>query len=257
MDPRVDFITFTGSTRAGDAIKARSGLKRVALELGGDGPTIVHRDADVRTAAVTCCRNAFRLAGQSCISVQRLYVHEEVADRFLDEALAFVPTLVVGDPLDPRTDIGTLIDETAAGRVEGWVREAEAGGAKILCGGTRRGAQMDPTVLTNVTPEMKVVCQEVFGPVMSVMSYRDLDEAIRQVNHSPYGLQCGVYTASLDVAFRAVREIRAGGIIINGTSTWRIDQMPYGGVKGSGIGREGPRYAIEEMTEQRLAVFNL
>jgi acyl-CoA reductase-like NAD-dependent aldehyde dehydrogenase len=186
-----------------------------------------------------------------------VYVQEEVADRFLDEALAFVPTLVVGDPLDSRTDIGTLIDEPAAARVESWVHEAEAGGAKILCGGTRRGAQMDPTVLTNVLPEMKVVCQEVFGPVMSVVPYRDLDEAIRQVNRSPHGLQCGVYSASLEVAFRAVREIRAGGIIINGTSTWRIDQMPYGGVKASGIGREGPRYAIEEMTEQRLLVFNL
>lgn len=256
-DPRVDFITFTGSTRAGAAIKAKSGLRRVALELGGDGPTIVHRDADVKAAAVTCARNAFRLAGQSCISVQRLYVHEDVASRLLDEVLTFVPTLVVGDPLDPSTDIGTLIDEEAAVRVESWVREAEEEGARVLCGGTREGALMAPTVVTDVTPRMKLVCEEVFGPVMSVIPYRELDDAIRQVNDTPLGLQCGVFSASLDVAFRAVREIRAGGVIVNGSSTWRIDQMPYGGVKQSGIGREGPRYAIEEMSEQRLIVFNL
>ncbi|HEY8369594.1 MAG TPA: aldehyde dehydrogenase family protein [Thermodesulfobacteriota bacterium] len=256
-DPRVDFITFTGSTRAGAAIRARAGLRRVALELGGTGPTIVHADADVRTAAVTCARNAFRLAGQSCISVQRVYVHESVVARFTEELLAFVPTLVVGDPLDPATDIGTLIDEAAAVRVESWVREAVAGGARVLCGGTRRGAQLVPTVVTDVTPDMKLVCEEVFGPVMSILPYRSLDDAIRQVNDSPFGLQCGVFSASLEVAFRVIREVRAGGIIVNGSSTWRVDHMPYGGVKQSGIGREGPRYAIEEMTEERLVVFNL
>jgi acyl-CoA reductase-like NAD-dependent aldehyde dehydrogenase len=256
-DPRVDFITFTGSTRAGAAIRARAGLRRVALELGGTGPTIVHADADVRTAAVTCARNAFRLAGQSCISVQRVYVHEAVLSRFTDELLGFVPTLVVGDPLDPATDIGTLIDEAAAARVETWVREAVAGGARVLCGGTRRGAQLAPTVVVDVTPDMKLVCQEVFGPVMSILPYRSLDDALRQVNDSPFGLQCGVFSASLEVAFRVIREVRAGGIIVNGSSTWRVDHMPYGGVKQSGIGREGPRYAIEEMTEERLVVFNL
>ncbi|HEX7127488.1 MAG TPA: aldehyde dehydrogenase family protein [Thermodesulfobacteriota bacterium] len=256
-DPRVDFITFTGSTRAGAAIRARAGLRRVALELGGTGPTIVHADADVRTAAVTCARNAFRLAGQSCISVQRVYVHESVVARFTDELLAFVPTLVVGDPLDPATDIGTLIDEAAAARVESWVREAVAGGARVLCGGTRRGAQLAPTVVADVTPDMRLVCEEVFGPVMSILPYRSLDDAIRQVNDSPFGLQCGVFSASLEVAFRVIREVRAGGIIVNGSSTWRVDHMPYGGVKQSGIGREGPRYAIEEMTEERLVVFNL
>lgn len=256
-DPRVEFITFTGSNRAEEAIRARSGLRRVALELGGDGPTIVHGDADVPAAAVACARNAFRLAGQSCISVQRVYVHGDVLDRFLDEVLGFVPTLVVGDPLDARTDVGTLVDEAAAVHVEGWVREAEAEGAKVLCGGARHGTQMAPTVVTNVSPAMKLVCEEVFGPVMAVIPYRELDDAIRQVNASRYGLQCGVFTGSLAVAFRAIREIQAGGIIINGTSTWRIEKMPYGGVKQSGIGREGPRYAMEEMMEQRLVVFNL
>ncbi len=256
-DPRVDFVTFTGSSRAGAAIKARSGLRRVALELGGDGPTIVHGDADVKTAAVTCARSAFRLAGQSCISVQRVYVHESVVARFTGEVLTLVPSLVVGDPLDPATDIGTLIDEEAARRVESWVREAAGAGAKVLCGGTRQGAQLAPTVVTDVTPDMKIVCQEVFGPVMSIIPYRELDDAIRQVNASPLGLQCGIFTASLDVALAAVRRIRTGGVIVGGSSTWRIDQMPYGGVKDSGIGREGPRYAIEEMTEQRLVVFNL
>ncbi len=254
---RVDFVTFTGSTRAGAAIKARSGLKRVALELGGDGPTIVHADADARAAAVTCGRNAFRLAGQSCISVQRVYVHDAALERFTAALLEFVPTLVVGDPLDPKTDVGTLIDEAAAARVEGWVREAQAGGARVLCGGNRRGAQLAPTVVTGVTPGMKLVCEEVFGPVMSILPYRELDDAIAQVNDSPLGLQCGVFTASLDVAFRAIREIRVGGVIVGGSSTWRVDHMPYGGVKASGMGREGPRYAIEEMTEPRLVVFNL
>lgn len=256
-DPRVEFTTFTGSNPAEEAIRARSGLRRVALELGGDGPTIVHGDADIPAAAVACARNAFRLAGQSCISVQRVYVHGDVLDRFLDEVLGFVPTLVVGDPLDARTDVGTLVDEAAAVHVEGWVREAEAEGAKVLCGGARHGTQMAPTVVTNVSPAMKLVCEEVFGPVMSVIPYRELDDAIRQVNASRYGLQCGVFTGSLAVVFRAIREIQAGGIIINGTSTWRIEKMPYGGVKQSGIGREGPRYAMEEMMEQRLVVFNL
>ena len=143
-DPRVDFITFTGSNRAGEAIKARSGVKRIALELGGDGPTIVHNDADVRTAAVNCSRNAFRLSGQSCISVQRVYVQEAVVARFLEEVLAFVPTLILGDPLDPRTDIGSLVDQAAASRVESWVREAEIEGATVLCGGTRQGARWPP-----------------------------------------------------------------------------------------------------------------
>lgn len=256
-DPRVDFVTFTGSTRVGAEIKAASGLRRVALELGGAGQTIVHRDANVAEAAQVCGRNAMRLAGQSCISVQTVFVHEEVYPAFVDALVAEVGRLKVGDPLDPSTDVGTLVDERAASRVEAWVREAVAAGAKLRCGGSRRGALLDPTVLTDVDLTMKVVCDEVFGPVVSILPYSDFDAVCRTVSESRFGLQCGVFTKSIELALRAVRTIRTGGVIVNGSSTWRTDQLAYGGVKDSGIGREGPRYAMREMTEERLMLFNL
>jgi acyl-CoA reductase-like NAD-dependent aldehyde dehydrogenase len=253
----VDFITFTGSSRVGAEIKAASGLRRVALELGGAGQTIVHADAAVADAAAVCARNAMRLAGQSCISVQTVYVHESVHDAFLTAMVAAVKALRVGDPLDPSTDVGTLIDEAAARRVEAWVGEAVAGGARTLTGAERRGAQLAPTVLTGVNPNMKVVCEEVFGPVASVLPYTDFNAVCSAVGASRLGLQCGVFTKSVDIALRAYRAIRTGGVIINGSSTWRTDQLAYGGVKDSGIGREGPHYAIREMTEERLLLFNL
>jgi acyl-CoA reductase-like NAD-dependent aldehyde dehydrogenase len=256
-DPRVDFITFTGSSRAGAAIKAASGLRRVALELGGNGATIVHDDADLAPAAQACARNSMRLAGQSCISVQTVYVQERVAEPFLALLETEVRKLRLGDPLDPGTDVGTLIDEAAARRVESWVQEAATAGAQALTGGRRHGAAFEPTVLTDVKPQMKVVCEEVFGPVVNVIPFSMLDEALAAINAGQYGLQAGVFTRSNEVSFRAIRGLRVGGVIINGTSTWRTDQLAYGGVKASGIGREGPRYAIEEMTEQRLVVFNL
>lgn len=256
-DPRVDFVTFTGSSRAGHDIKASSGLKRVALELGGNSPTIVHEDADVTTAAATCAINGTRLAGQSCISVQNVYVHRAVYEAFLDAIATRMRSLKVGDPLDPATEVGTLIDEPAARRVEAWVKEAVAAGAWPVTGGSRVGAQMQPTLLTDVTPAMKVVCEEVFGPVVCVIPYRDIGEVFAHINESRYGLQCGLFTRSNEVTFRAIREIRTGGVIVNGSSTWRTDQLPYGGVKASGIGREGPKYAIRELTEERLVVFNL
>jgi acyl-CoA reductase-like NAD-dependent aldehyde dehydrogenase len=256
-DPRVDFITFTGSSRVGEAITRHAGLRRVALELGGNGPTIVHEDADVAVAAPTCARNAVRLAGQSCISVQNVYVHRSLFGAMEEGMAATMRSLVVADPLDPRTDVGTLIDEAAAVRVEAWIHEARAAGARVVTGGERRGAQVAPTLLVDVQPSMRVVCDEVFGPVANLIAYDRLDEAIAAVNASPYGLQCGIYTRSNEVTFRAIREIRSGGLVVNGTSTWRTDQLAYGGVKASGIGREGPRYAIRDMTEQRLVVFNL
>jgi acyl-CoA reductase-like NAD-dependent aldehyde dehydrogenase len=256
-DPRVDFITFTGSSRAGAAIKAASGLRRVALELGGNGATIVHEDADLPPAAQACARNSMRLAGQSCISVQTVYVHRRVLEAFLGLVEAEVRKLQLGDPLDPVTDVGTLIDETAARRVESWVQEAAVAGAQVLTGGRRHGAAFEPTVLTDVKPQMKVVCEEVFGPVVNVVGYDALEQAFAAINAGQYGLQAGIFTRSNEVSFKAIRGLRVGGVIINGTSTWRTDQLAYGGVKASGIGREGPRYAIEEMTEQRLAVFNL
>ncbi|MCW5621150.1 MAG: aldehyde dehydrogenase family protein, partial [Burkholderiales bacterium] len=256
-DARVDFITFTGSSRAGAAIKAASGLRRVALELGGNGATIVHEDADVAPAAATCARNGMRLAGQSCISVQTVYVHEAVYARFLDLLAGEVRKLRLGDPLDPATDVGTLIDEAAACRVENWVREAHGAGARVVTGGRRQGAAFEPTVLTDVEPTMKVVCEEIFGPVINVIAYADIEQVFNAINAGPYGLQAGIFTRSNEVSFAAIRALRVGGVIINGSSTWRTDQLAYGGVKASGIGREGPRYAIEEMTEQRLVVFNL
>jgi acyl-CoA reductase-like NAD-dependent aldehyde dehydrogenase len=256
-DPRVDFITFTGSSRAGAAIKAASGLRRVALELGGNNATIVHDDADLASAAQACARNSMRLAGQSCISVQSVYVQERVCDAFLKLIETEVRKMKLGDPLEATTDVGTLIDETAARRVESWVQEAAAQGARVVTGGRRHGAAFEPTLLTGVTQSMKVVCEEIFGPVVNVLPYKGLDEVFAAVNAGEYGLHAGIFTRSNEVSFQAIRSLRVGGVIVNGTSTWRTDQLAYGGVKASGIGREGPRYAIEEMTEQRLVVFNL
>lgn len=256
-DPRVDFVTFTGSSRVGAEIKAASGLRRVALELGGNGTTIVCEDADIAAAAPVCARNAMRLSGQSCISVQTVYVHRSLYDRFVALVTSEVKKLKVGDPLDPATDVGTLIDAEAAKRVESWVAEAVDGGARVLTGGKRSGAQMEPTVLVDVKPTMKVMCEEVFGPVIGILPFDDFDAVCRDISASRYGLQCGVVTRSTDVAIGAIRAIRAGGIIINGSSTWRTDQLAYGGVKDSGIGREGPKYAMRDMTEERLVLFNL
>ncbi len=255
-DPRVDFITFTGSPRAGAQIKAASGLRRVALELGGNGVTIVHADASIAEAAPVCARNAMRLAGQSCISVQTVYVHRSLYEQFVERVAAEVRTFKLGDPLDPATDVGTLIDEAAARRVESWIAEAAAGGAAVLTGGKRHGAQIEPTVIAGARPEMKVVCDEVFGPVVSVCPYDDVETVFRTVSESRFGLQTGIFTASTELAIRAVRSLRTGGVIINGSSTWRTDQLAYGGVKDSGIGREGPRYAIRDMTEERMVLFN-
>jgi acyl-CoA reductase-like NAD-dependent aldehyde dehydrogenase len=256
-DRRVDFVTFTGSSRVGAEIKAGSGLRRVALELGGNGTTIVHEDASIADAAPVCARNAMRLSGQSCISVQTVYVHRSLYERFVASVVAEVKKLKVGDPLDPATDVGTLIDENSARRIETWVSEAVKSGARILTGGKRKGAQLEPTVLVDVKPVMKVVCEEVFGPVISIMPYDDFDAVCREISDSRYGLQCGVFTKSAETAIRAVRRIRTGGVIINGSSTWRTDQLAYGGVKESGIGREGPKYSIRDMTEERLVLFNM
>jgi len=256
-DPRVDFVTFTGSSRVGLEIKAASGLRRVALELGGNGTTIVHADASVEEAAPLCARNSMRLAGQSCISVQNVYVHESLYDSFVERLVREVKTLRLGDPLDPATDVGTLIDAAAAQRVETWVGEAVAQGARALTGARRHGAAYEPTVLVDVQPSMRVVCEEVFGPVVTVQRYRDLPPLFEQISAAPYGLHCGIFTKSIQVAFDAIRALRVGGVIVNGTSTWRTDQLAYGGIRSSGIGREGPRYAMRDMTEERLVLFNL
>jgi acyl-CoA reductase-like NAD-dependent aldehyde dehydrogenase len=256
-DPRIDFVTFTGSTRVGAEIKAASGLKRVALELGGTGQTIVHADASIEDAAPVCARNAMRLAGQSCASVQNVYVHEAIYDEFVARLASEVRKLKAGDPLDESTDVGTVIDENAAKRIESWINAAAEAGAKVVTGGKRRGAIVEPTLVLDVNPSMDVVCSEVFGPVVSVQRYSDIEEMFDIVTNAPLGLQCGIFTKSLETAMRAAKRMRSGAVIINGTSTWRTDQLPYGGVKNSGIGREGPHYSIREMTEERLIVFNL
>ncbi len=256
-DPRVDFVTFTGSSQVGARIKAASGLRRVALELGGNGATIVCADASIEEAAPLCARNSMRLAGQSCISVQTVYVHRTLYEAFAARVAAEVGKLKVGDPLDEATDVGTLIDEAAARRVESWIAEAKRDGASVLVGGGRRGAQVEPTVLVDVQPAMKVVCDEVFGPVLSILVFDDFDGVCRDISASRFGLQCGVFTKSVETAIKAARSIRTGGVIINGTSTWRTDQLAYGGVKDSGIGWEGPKYAMRDMTEERLILFNI
>jgi acyl-CoA reductase-like NAD-dependent aldehyde dehydrogenase len=257
VDPRVDLVTFTGSIPVGKRIRHAVGLKPVTLELGGVGPTFVHHDGDLAAAAVACARNGMLLAGQSCVSVQNVYVAAEVYEEFLELMNAEVARIRFGDPLDPQTEVGTLIDETAAARVATIVDRAVGDGARIAVGGERAGALHEATVLTDVTPAMEAVSDEIFGPVVTVSRYERIEPLFEQISRSPYGLQCGIFTKSLELSLAAVRSIRTGGVIVNGTSRWRSDQMPYGGVKDSGVGREGPKFALREMTEERLLVLNV
>jgi acyl-CoA reductase-like NAD-dependent aldehyde dehydrogenase len=256
-DDRLKMLSFTGSVPVGWALKKLAGKKKVTLELGGNAAVIVHSDANVEDAADRCVAGGFSYAGQSCISVQRIYVQTAVKDRFLARLLAGVAKLRTGDPLDDATDVGPMISEDAARRAESWVNEAVNGGAKLHAGGQRNGAILTPTVLTDTQPNMKVSCQEVFAPVVAVDTYEDFDDAIRLVNDSAFGLQAGVFTASNKLLFKAFEELEVGGVIADDMSSFRIDHMPYGGVKDSGIGREGLRYAIEEMTEPRILVMRL
>ncbi|WP_257015932.1 aldehyde dehydrogenase family protein [Rhodococcus sp. ACS1] len=255
-DPRVDFVSFTGSIPVGKIIRRDVGMKRVALELGGVGPTFVHHDADLTAAATACARNGIQLAGQSCVSVQNVFVHQDRHEEFLEALAREVRTIRFGDPLDQATEVGTLIDEQAAIRVSGMVARALDRGAEVLCGGNRNGAQLEATVLTRIDSSMDVVTDEIFGPVLSVQPYKQIEPIFEEISASPYGLQCGIFTNSLDLALSTLRNVRTGGVIVNGTSRWRADQMPYGGVKDSGIGREGPKFAVREMTEERLFVLN-
>lgn len=255
-DPRVNFVSFTGSIPVGKIIRNNAGMKRVALELGGVGPTFVADDADVQAAAVACARNGLLLAGQSCVSVQNVFVHDSVYDSFVDEVQREAASIRFGDPLDRATEVGTLIDEASAVRVEAMIHQALDRGGSLLAGGCRQGAQFDATLLTDVDSTMLVTTDEIFGPVMSVQRYADIDPIFKAISDSPYGLQAGIFTNSLDLALKAFRNLHTGGVIVNGTSRWRADQMPYGGVKDSGIGREGPKFAIKDMTEERLLVIN-
>jgi acyl-CoA reductase-like NAD-dependent aldehyde dehydrogenase len=256
-DDRLKMLTFTGSVPVGWSLKQKAGKKRVTLELGGNAAVIVHSDADVEDAADRCVAGGFSYAGQSCISVQRIYVQRSVHDKFLTRLLAGVKKLKVGDPLDESTDVGPMISEDAARRAASWTEEAIAGGAKLHAGGRRQGSVLEPTILTDARADMKVSCQEIFAPVVIVEPYDEFAEAIQRVNDSPFGLQTGVFTRDAKLLFSAFEELEVGGVVAGDVSTFRIDHMPYGGVKDSGTGREGLRYAIEEMTEPRTLILNL
>ena len=250
--PGVDMITFTGSVAVGKAIRAAAGLKKVTLELGNNSAVIVEPDADLETAVARSVVGAFTHSGQVCISLQRIFVHESVAEEFQRRLVIATEELVCGHPVDERTDISSLIAEKEAIRVEEWIGEAVASGARLLTGGQRRYATITPAILADVSPSARLSCQEVFGPVVAVYPYRDLDAAIESVNGTQYGLQAGIFTSDITRAFSAARRLRVGGVMINDIPGFRADHMPYGGVKESGLGREGPRYSIEEMTEMKL-----
>jgi len=256
-DERLKLISFTGSAAVGWDIKRRAGKKKVTLELGGNAGVIVHSDADLTYAAERCVTGGFAYAGQSCISVQRILVERSVIERFRDLFVAGVRKLKTGDPLEEATDIGPLIRESDAIRASDWIQEAVRGGARLLCGGQRKGSILEPTILTGTRPEMKVNCQEIFAPVVTIESYDDSYTALRQINSSQYGLQAGIFTRDAKLLFGAYEELEVGALIAGDVPTFRIDHMPYGGVKDSGLGREGLRSAIEEMTEPKLLVMNL
>ena len=255
-DPRVRMVTFTGSARVGWMIRERAARKKVALELGGNAAILIEPDADLDLAAARCTLGGYSYAGQSCISVQRILVHEDVYDAFVQRFVARVAALRTGDPLDEATDVGPLIDEANAVRAQSWIEEAVRAGAVLGTGGGRRGPVLEPTVLLETTSAMRVNCEEVFAPVTTVRRYRDFDEALEELNASAYGLQAGLFTHDLRRIRRAFEEAEVGGLIVNDISGFRVDHMPYGGVKESGQGREGVRYAIEEMTDMRLLVLS-
>jgi glyceraldehyde-3-phosphate dehydrogenase (NADP+) len=256
-DDRLKMLSFTGSTAVGWELKRKAGKKRVALELGGNAGVIVHHDADLAYAAERCVVGGFSYAGQTCISVQRILVARAVLENFLGEFVPRVKKLRLGDPLDEATDVGPLISEAAARRVEEWAGEAVAEGATLLAGGKRHGAFFEPTVLTGTRPEQRVNCEEIFGPVVTVEPYTEFAEAVHRVNATNYGLQAGLFTRDAKLIQEAYEELQVGGVMVGEVPTFRIDHMPYGGMKDSGLGREGLRYAIEEMTERKLLVMNL
>jgi acyl-CoA reductase-like NAD-dependent aldehyde dehydrogenase len=256
-DERVRAITFTGSGAVGWKLAERAPRKRVKLELGNATPVLVQADADIDDAASKLAANAFSFAGQSCISVQRIYVERDAYDDLLARFLPRVEALVVGDPADEATDVGPLIDEDARDRVLAWIEEARAAGAEVLTGGDLDGGLLRPTVIANAGPELKVSCEEVFGPVCTMTPYDTLDEAIGLANGTRYGLQAGIFTSNLKTALEGARRLEFGGVTINEAPTFRADQMPYGGVKDSGNTREGPAYAVRELTEERLVVLDL
>ncbi|HEY6873272.1 MAG TPA: aldehyde dehydrogenase family protein [Geobacteraceae bacterium] len=256
-DERLAMITFTGSPPVGRGIKARCGLKRVTLELGSNSPTIIEEDANVDAAVARCVVGSFANSGQVCISVQRIFVNRARYDEFLGKFVEATRRLKVGDPLDKGCDIGPMISRKELERAVAWLEEAKRMGARVAAGGGVIGNCLEPTILVGVTKDMQVVCSEVFAPIVSVLPYDTFEEALEMADDSVYGLQAGVYTNDIDKAFRAVKRLDVGGVIINDVPTFRVDHMPYGGNKESGLGREGLRYAMEEMTNIKMVCINL
>jgi len=256
-DPRFKMLTFTGSAEVGWSLKARAGKKRVTLELGGNSGTIVHSDADLAFAVGRVMAGGFAFSGQSCVAVQRIFVERPVYNRFLELLTPRVRQLKVGDPFDDATDVGPMIDLPAAERAEAWIQEAVTQGAKLLAGGRRDGRIIEPAILADTRPEMLVNCREVFATLVTVSAYDRFEDALALVNQTNFGLHAGVFTQDNARIFEAFETLEVGGVIVNDVPTYRIDHMPYGGAKDSGFGREGIRYAIEEMTEPRIMVLNL
>ncbi|PYS82306.1 MAG: aldehyde dehydrogenase [Acidobacteria bacterium] len=255
-DERVAMISFTGSAEVGWLLRERAARKTVALELGGNAPVIVDETADLNYAVGRTALSAFAYAGQVCISAQRVLVHESIAEEFTGKFVEKAAQLRAGDPLDEATEISNMIDEAAARRAEDWINEAVAAGARLLCGGRREGSLLEATVLADVHSEMRVCSEEVFAPVATLQTFGDFEEALTEANNTRYGLQAGVFTRDMARALRAFGALDFGGVIVNDSPTFRVDNMPYGGVKLSGAGREGIRYAMEEMTEPRLIVID-
>lgn len=253
-DPRVKMLSFTGSAAVGWRLRQLAATPRVTLELGGNGAVIVHEDANLEYAAERCAFGGFMRAGQACISVQRLYVHEGVFDAFKEHLLARIAGLKIGNPLDEDTVVGGLIDEAAAEKAMGLIDDATRGGAEVLCGGTREGTVVAPTLLVGASEEQRVCSEEAFAPIVALAPYSDVDEVIDRANRSDFGLQAGLFTNDLRIVHRAFERLEVGALIVNDVNTFRVDQMPYGGAKQSGHGREGIRWALREMTEERLLV---
>ncbi len=256
-DERVRMISFTGGVEAGKHIAKHAGIKKIGMELGSDSPVIVWKDADIDMAVESCVSGSFWAAGQNCIGVQRLLVHKEIYNEFRDKFVAGTKKYKIGDKMKEETDMGPMITETEAKRVEKWVADAKAKGANILAGGGRSGALMEPTVLDNVPADATIHCEEVFGPTVNLYPITDLDAAIKEANSLPYGLLAAIFTSNVDVAFKAAYELDCGGVMINDSTDYRLDSMPFGGVKYSGLGREGLKFSLQEMTEPKVVCFYL
>lgn len=252
--PQVNKISFTGSVATGISIAEKAGMKKLTLELGGNDPLVVLEDANIDNAVAAALGGSYLVSGQVCIAVKRIILQEEIADEFIEKLVAETKKLRIGDPLNPKTDVGPLIDVEAAQHVENVVKDAIANGAELLCGGKREGSFYEPTVLDNVSPQMKVALDETFGPISPIIRVNGVDEAFKAANDTQYGLQAGVFTENIENAKKAAKSIDAGTVFINKQSTFRTDNMPFGGFKMSGMGKEGPKYAIEDMTRIKLVV---